>query len=248
MTPKRYFAFGCLTILIQGGVLASQNSEPSIQLSEGAAMGSNKAVSVMIAMQASTQATSIENTVEEVKKPEHVAKPKPVVKPKPEPEQVVKAAPKKPAAEKVITKIEQAKTSVSKPETSKPETTEQPPAEVTEVANTDASATHNQQQVDAKQGVTQETVALQQPTFSAPPAQPNYPKKARKRGFEGTATVEVMFNQIGEQLSLTLVDSSGYSLLDAAAINAVEQWQFAAPSPQTAFAYTVRVPVKFALN
>ncbi|MDO6612052.1 TonB family protein [Shewanella sp. 1_MG-2023] len=251
MTPKRYFAFGCLTILIQGGVLASQNSEPSIQLSEGAAMGSNKAVSVMIAMQVSTQATSIENTVEEVKKPEHLAKPKPVVKPKPEP--VVKAAPKKPAAEKVITKIEQAKTSVSKPsvskpETSKPETAEQPPAEVTEDASTDASATHNQQQVDAKQGVTQETVALQQPTFSAPPAQPNYPKKARKRGFEGTATVEVMFNQIGEQLSLTLVDSSGYSLLDAAAINAVEQWQFAAPSPQTAFAYTVRVPVKFALN
>ncbi|PMG75741.1 energy transducer TonB [Shewanella sp. 10N.286.51.B7] len=251
MTPKRYFAFGCLTILIQGGVLASQNSEPSIQLSEGAAMGSNKAVSVMIAMQASTQATSIENTVEEVKKPEHLAKPKPVVKPEPEP--VVKAAPKKPAAEKVITKIEQAKpsvskTSVSNPETSKPETAEQPPAEVTEVASTDASATHNQQQVDAKQGVTQETVALQQPTFSAPPAQPNYPKKARKRGFEGTATVEVMFNQIGEQLSLTLVDSSGYSLLDAAAINAVEQWQFAAPSPQTAFAYTVRVPVKFALN
>ena len=254
MTPKRYFAFGCLTVLIQGGVLASQNSEPSIQLSEGTAMGSNKAVSVMIAMQASTQATIIENTVEELKQPKHITQPKAEIKPEP----VVKAAPKNLVAEKVITKIEEAKPSLSKssisnPETSRAETAEpeiavQPPAEVTEVASTDASAPHNQQLVDAKQGVTQETVALQQPTFAAPPAQPNYPKKARKRGFEGTATVEVMFNQIGEQLSLTLVDSSGYSLLDAAAIKAVEQWQFAAPSPQTAIAYTVRVPVKFALH
>lgn len=57
-----------------------------------------------------------------------------------------------------------------------------------------------------------------------------------------------MFNQLGEQLSLELVDSSGYRLLDKAALAAVKQWQFAAPSPQTALAYTVRVPIKFALN
>ncbi|WP_285163708.1 energy transducer TonB [Shewanella goraebulensis] len=258
MTPKRYFAFGCLTILIQGGVLASQNSEPTIQLSEGAAMGSNQAVSVMIAMQASAQASSIENTVAEVKQPEPVTKPESIVKPEVQPKPEIKTDPKKPAPEKVIAKVEEVKPPVTKPEIPKteivdtkvvePETIEQPPAEVTEFASADASATHNQQQVDAKQGITQETVALQQPTFSAPPSQPNYPRKARKRGFEGTATVEVMFNQIGEQLSLTLVNSSGYSLLDAAAIDAVEKWQFAAPSPQTAFAYTVRVPVKFALN
>ncbi|WP_394497803.1 energy transducer TonB [Shewanella sp. ENK2] len=254
MTPRRYFAFGCLTVLIQGGVLASQNTEPEIQLAAGSAMGSNQAVSVMVAMQASAQAQSTEQTIEEVLpelKPEIKPEPKPEVKPEPKPipEKIVKTDPKKPAPDNVIAKVEEVIEQEVVEPTPTP-VTEQPPTEIsdTELASTDASATHEQQQVEAQQGVTQQTVALQKPTFSAPPSQPNYPRKARKRGFEGTATVEVMFNQIGEQLSLTLVNSSGYSLLDAAAIDAVEKWKFAAPSPQTAFAYTVRVPVKFALN
>ena len=246
MTPRRYFAFGCLTVLIQGGVLASQNTEPEIQLAAGSAMGSNQAVSVMVAMQASAQAQSTEQTIEEVL-PE--LKPEVKPEPKPIPEKVVKTDPKKPAPDNVIAKVEEVIEQEVVEPTPTP-VTEQPQTEIsdTELASTDASATHEQQQVEAQQGVTQQTVALQKPTFSAPPSQPNYPRKARKRGFEGTATVEVMFNQIGEQLSLTLVNSSGYSLLDAAAIDAVEKWKFAAPSPQTAFAYTVRVPVKFALN
>jgi len=59
MTPKRYFVFGCLTVLIQGGVLASQNTQPEIALSSGSAMGSSQTVSVSIAMQASTAAAEI---------------------------------------------------------------------------------------------------------------------------------------------------------------------------------------------
>ncbi|MBR9728364.1 energy transducer TonB [Shewanella intestini] len=266
MTPRRYFAFGCLTVLIQGGVLASQNTKPDIQLAAGSAMGSNQAVSVMVAMQASAQAQSTEQTIKEVlpevklePKPEVKPEPKPEVKPEPKPEvkpepkpipeKVVKTDPKKPAPDNVIAKVEDVIEQdivelIPTPVTEQPQTEKSD----TELASTDASATHEQQQVEAQQGITQQTIALQKPTFSAPPSQPNYPRKARKRGFEGTATVEVMFNQMGEQLSLTLVNSSGYSLLDAAAIDAVEKWQFAAPSPQTAFAYTVRVPVKFALN
>ncbi|WP_153913003.1 energy transducer TonB [Shewanella sp. TC10] len=252
MTPKRYLAFGCLTILIQGAVLASQNTEAEIQLAEGSAMGSSQSVSVMIAMQASAQPSQPETHKN--------IEPTPDPKPEPKAEPVVKPAPKKPVVNKpepkpVVAKAEVIKpvTPEPQPEVSKPEpvvakTEQQKDPSETELASNEVSAAHNQQQVDAKQGVTKQTVALQQPTFSAPPSQPNYPRKARKRGFEGTATVEVMFNQIGEQLSLTLVNSSGYSLLDAAAIDAVEKWKFAAPSPQTAFAYTVRVPVKFALN
>ncbi|MGI2039647.1 TonB family protein [Shewanella frigidimarina] len=257
MTPKRYFAFGCLTILIQGAVLASQNSEPTIQLTEGAAMGSNQAVSVMIAMQASSQAKSAEKTPIEA---EPIAKvEKPIELAKTVPAKDAKAAVKPDVVEKPIpvdepnpitqAELKEPIAPAKQPNEATPEDViHQDEAQTQDTESNTATAAHTQQQVDAKQGVTQETVALQQPTFSAPPVQPNYPKKARKRGFEGTATVEVMFNQIGEQLSLTLVDSSGYSLLDAAAINAVEQWHFAAPSPQTALAYTVRVPVKFALN
>ncbi|MCL1059577.1 TonB family protein [Shewanella gelidimarina] len=234
MTPKRYFAFGCLTLLIQGGVLASQNSEATIQLSSGSAMGSNQAVNLSIAMQAS-QAPASETATPKAKAVKKL-EPKPVVKKAAKPIAEIAAKPK-PVAKQLPT--ETAKTLASKVEKVVEKQPQKPSSQ---------QLAHNQAQAKAKQGVSKQSVALNQPTFAAPPAQPHYPKKARKRGFQGTATIEVMFNQVGEQISLTLVDSSGYRLLDKAALNAVEKWQFSAPSPQTAYAYTVRVPVKFELN
>lgn len=251
MTPKRYFAFGCLTILIQGGVLASQNSLPELQLSSGSAMGSSQTVSISIAMQAS----------QAVKTPKQVNAPAETkAKPAPRVEEIAKAhSLTQPLMEKSIARPQP----IAKPNAIAQTQTKQVTAQksepvkakkiekVTEVAVAPATAeqeAHNQPKVEAKQGVSKQTIALSKPTFSSPPTQPHYPKKARKKGFQGTATVEVMFNQLGEQLSLTLVDSSGYHLLDKAALSAVEEWQFSAPKPQTAYAYTVRVPVKFALN
>ncbi|PKH56750.1 energy transducer TonB [Shewanella sp. Choline-02u-19] len=234
MTPKRYFAFGCLTLLIQGGVLASQNSEATIQLSSGSAMGSNQAVNLSIAMQASQAPAS------------ETAKPKAKAVKKLEPKPVVKTA------AKPIAKITAKRKPVAKqPPTEPPKKLASKGEKVVEKQPKKQSSqqrAHDQVQAEAKQGVSKQSVALNQPTFAAPPTQPHYPKKARQRGFQGTATIEVMFNQVGEQMSLTLVDSSGYRLLDKAALNAVEKWQFSAPSPQTAYAYTVRVPVKFELN
>ncbi|MEZ9819564.1 TonB family protein [Shewanella sp. 10N.286.45.A1] len=246
MTPKRYFAFGCITLLIQGGVLASQNTAPSLQLDAGSAMGTQQAVNLSIAMQASQAPASNVAEPEAVK---DIAPPKPVkakaVEPTPaEPKSVVETKPKTVAttAEKPTASHKPKAEAIAK-QTEAPE-----PVKAAAVDDSRKEIAHNQNQVSAKQGVSQESVQLSQPTFAAPPAQPHYPKKARKRGLQGTATIEVMFNQLGEQLSLTLIDSSGYRLLDKAALNAVEKWQFSAPSPQTAYAYTVRVPVKFQLN
>ncbi|QLE86673.1 energy transducer TonB [Shewanella sp. Scap07] len=248
MTPKRYFAFGCITVLLQGVVLASQNSEPDLTLSAGSAMGM-QAVNVSIAMRAS-QATAATPSQPAVTDDQAVKQStSPIEKPS-KPQAVEKAKQAKPVAEKPP---------VKKPEVPKTEPTEAKPQQ-TQVAKNkpepdtmvesqaDTEPAHEQNQSEAKQGVSQQHVVIEQPTFAAPPAQPHYPKKARKRGLQGTATIEVMFNQLGEQLSLELVDSSGYRLLDKAALAAVKQWQFAAPSPQTALAYTVRVPIKFALN
>ncbi|MDR8522623.1 TonB family protein [Shewanella fidelis] len=248
MTPKRYFAFGCLTVLIQGAVLASQNSEAELSMNAGSAMGSNNAVSVSIAMQASQAAQPAPTKPELIKTPKKQVE-KPVTKAEP-----VKPTPKKIKPTKVNTPPKATQIAKQQPQQeTKP--INQPTAEDTIAKEVDQTTSelaqtqsHDQAQLDAKQGVSQQSITLSRPTFAVPPSQPHYPKKARKRGFQGTATIEVMFNQLGEQLSLTLVDSSGYSLLDKAALNAVEKWQFAAPSPQTAYAYTVRVPVKFALN
>lgn len=246
MTPKRYFAFGCITLLIQGGVLASQNTSPSLQLDAGSAMGTHQAVNLSIAMQASQAPASSASEPEPVK---DIAPPKPVK---------TKAVESTPADSKpvVTTKPKTAATAAEKPTASSKPVAEAVTKQINDTApvkesdpdNSSKEIAHNQSQESAKQGVTQQSVELSQPTFASPPAQPHYPKKARKRGLQGTATIEVIFNQVGEQLSLTLIDSSGYRLLDKAALNAVEKWQFSAPSPQTAYAYTVRVPVKFQLN
>jgi protein TonB len=109
------------------------------------------------------------------------------------------------------------------------------------------------QQVAAKASTSQATqskelVQINQPRFAAPPKQPKYPRIARKRGLEGTVTIEVLFDQVGKQLELILVASSGASILDNAALEAVSEWQFSAPHPQTAKAYKVKIPVTFALN
>lgn len=109
------------------------------------------------------------------------------------------------------------------------------------------------QQLAAKASSSQATqskelVQINQPRFASPPKQPKYPRIARKRGLEGTVTIEVLFDQVGKQLELILVASSGASILDNAALEAVSEWQFSAPHPQTAKAYRVKIPVTFALN
>ncbi|GMA83155.1 hypothetical protein GCM10025855_26880 [Shewanella glacialipiscicola] len=91
-------------------------------------------------------------------------------------------------------------------------------------------------------------VELTKPLFATQPPKPEYPRIARRKGLEGTVTIEVMFNALGEQLALTLVKSSGFSLLDQAALQAVETWQFEAPAPKLANHYKVTVPIRFALN
>ncbi|MBP6518128.1 energy transducer TonB, partial [Shewanella sp.] len=118
---------------------------------------------------------------------------------------------------------------------------------IANAAEVDAKATPNVASVTTDSAQTN-IVELAKPLFAAAPPQPTYPKIARKKGLEGTATIEVMFNELGEQLALTLVKSSGFSLLDQAALDAVENWQFAAPAQRLASHYKVRVPIRFALN
>ncbi|MGX9460378.1 energy transducer TonB [Shewanella sp. A14] len=266
MTPKRYFAFGCLTIFVQVGVLAAQNNQQTIPLISGIVTGSHQAVKVSIMMpnkRPSISTTSFKQRPLDSVNPIQVQ----------QSENTTKSTTAKIMPLNTTTNATKS-AAISTVEMNKPHDRKmyQP---ITKMAhktqhvqqNTDAESivkTHSDvlalssselnsvtappPPLVASQGAIQHTIALPKPTFSVPPSQPYYPKKARRRGLEGTATVEVMFNQLGEQLSLTLVNSSGFSLLDAAALDAVEKWQFAAPASSEAYAYTVRIPVKFALN
>nr|WP_254428396.1 energy transducer TonB [Shewanella sp. Iso12] len=92
------------------------------------------------------------------------------------------------------------------------------------------------------------TIELAEPVFASPPTPPSYPRLARKRGFEGTALVDIFFDHQGKTQNALLVSSSGYSILDEAALAAVRHWQFSIPSQASAARFKVRVPVRFALN
>jgi protein TonB len=55
---------------------------------------------------------------------------------------------------------------------------------------------------------------------------PQYPRVARRRGYQGTVVLEVLVNREGSVGDLRVFQSSGYSILDKAAIRSVKGWLF----------------------
>jgi protein TonB len=78
---------------------------------------------------------------------------------------------------------------------------------------------------------------------------PVYPETARRAGWEGRVTVRVEVSADGLPMSVALQKSSGYGVLDQAALRAVKGWRF---QPRTmggvAMAGMVDVPVNFTLS
>lgn len=87
------------------------------------------------------------------------------------------------------------------------------------------------------------------PEFLIPPESPRYPRLARKRGLEGQVVLRVEIGRDGLVEGLQIERSSGSDLLDQAARNAVQRWQFV-PARQngSTVASFVRVPVDFVLE
>lgn len=93
---------------------------------------------------------------------------------------------------------------------------------------------------------------ITQPLFEAaylrnPP--PDYPSAAKRRRQEGQVMLMVAVNASGAPTDVRVISSSGFELLDSAARDAVQRWQFV-PAQQNgqAIAAEVRVPVMFRLE
>lgn len=78
---------------------------------------------------------------------------------------------------------------------------------------------------------------------------PPYPEQARQQGQEGLVLLRVEVDATGEVTSVTVRQSSGFELLDAAAIGTVGTWRFK-PGRLAGIAVstTVDVPVRFQLK
>lgn len=286
MTPKRYLAFGALTVAIQTGVIASQPAITMLQSAQASsanqASNAPSANRVTLNFSAATSTTSSNASVEPITQTESklatVSSTARKVSTADSVDKTVIEAVEKPKADQRIDSQLAKKPSVAKPtakshpdadplaanalvnkqpvhveQKTEPKTAQELTNLIANAAELDAKATQNVDSAAADNAPFNDSlqtniVELAKPLFATAPPQPTYPRIARKKGLEGTATIEVMFNELGEQLALTLVTSSGFSLLDQAAIAAVENWQFAAPTPRLASHYKVRVPIRFALN
>ena len=78
---------------------------------------------------------------------------------------------------------------------------------------------------------------------------PTYPSIAQRRGMEGVVLVMVEVTAQGVPKTVTVKKSSGFMLLDKAALKAVRAWRFApATRGRKPVAAGVEVPIRFKLN
>jgi len=78
---------------------------------------------------------------------------------------------------------------------------------------------------------------------------PPYPRKARRLGYEGIVMLKVLINEGGRVDNLTVLKSSGYTVLDRAALSAVRNWLFE-PGTEGGIKKKmwVKIPVRFDLK
>ncbi len=78
---------------------------------------------------------------------------------------------------------------------------------------------------------------------------PEYPRLARRRGFEGTVVLEVLVDKEGGVEDMRLFRSSKYSILDKAAMASVKKWVFKpGMRGKEPVEMWVRVPIRFQLK
>lgn len=90
---------------------------------------------------------------------------------------------------------------------------------------------------------------MRSPDYLTPPEPPAYPPAARRLQIEGTVVVRALVERPGHPSQVTLWQSSGESLLDRSALEAVRFWRF---RPMThaggTVAAWVEVPITFSMS
>lgn len=121
--------------------------------------------------------------------------------------------------------------------------TAQEPSDVTSSVQV-SSADGDPQMGDTSESLLRATV----PLYAVNP-KPTYPRLAEKRGWEGETLLRVRVAAAGTVLNAEVEHSSGYSILDRAALKAVATWQFQ-PARRGALAVesTVLIPIPFILQ
>lgn len=95
-------------------------------------------------------------------------------------------------------------------------------------------------------------VAIGPPSPDAANRPPAYPGEARRRGWEGTVVLDVEVLPAGDTGRIVVARSSGHSILDDAAMDAVRHWRFrparTASGQQLEKRCNVTLPINFVLR
>lgn len=166
---------------------------------------------------------------------------------KTEPIQTVKVAkeiPKVPPKSKGMLKVEKKPEVIEKVEEKKEEK-EKPKIIVKEQTRT--QLTSGIQSADAKETKSAMTKPVAANYLKNPP--PEYPRSARRRNQQGTVMLDVRVMTNGNPKHIRIEESSGYAMLDEAALAAVKQWKFVpAKRGSQLVEANVVVPIEFRIN
>lgn len=111
-----------------------------------------------------------------------------------------------------------------------------------------SSQVENDQSKDADLGISADFGISTDPKPTHTP-RPKYPSRARKLGWEGTVILLVEVLSDGTTGEIEIQESSGRSILDDAAIQAIRKWRFAPAQKQgVRVATTVKIPVVFKIE
>ena len=64
-----------------------------------------------------------------------------------------------------------------------------------------------------------------EPSYQNNP-RPEYPRRARRRGYAGTVVLKVLVSEKGTVMQIQIAKSSGHGILDRAAEESVGRWTF----------------------
>ncbi|MFK0569833.1 energy transducer TonB, partial [Endozoicomonas sp.] len=174
-------------------------------------------------------------------------------------EPVVKEAPK--PEPKVIQKpVEKAKAVLKKKEP-KPEPVKKKPKKIVEKPKP-VEKKQKQAVTEPAEPVMERTVTEKspspglsnEPVMVTEPAirnwvEPRYPKLAQRRNQQGVVMLDVIIDERGNPISIDILESSGYPILDKAATEAVKRWSFKPEQRNRQFVKSrVHIPVAFEIS
>lgn len=172
----------------------------------------------------------------------------------PQVEEPVVAAVAEPAKPEVVEKPPQKARPVLKkePKPKKPEPVKEKPKPVAKkpkpVEPEKPAMERSVTELSQSPGLSNEPVMVTEPAIRNW-VEPRYPRLAQRRNQQGSVMLDVIVDERGNPITVDVLESSGYPVLDKAAIDAVKRWSFEPEQRNQQFVRSrVHIPVVFEIS